>query len=48
MIIHHLCEFQALTEHFLMRECDNSELSENSILTLHFMKPAPIIIIIRV
>ena len=32
--INHLCEFQALTDHFLS---DNSNLSDNSIITLDSM-----------
>ena len=36
-VIHHLCEFQALTDHFMMWKrmvFDNSNLCDNSILTL--------------
>ena len=42
-VINHLCEFQALTDNFLMWEWivfDNSSLSDNSILTLCLEKYA--------
>ena len=50
LVIHHLCEFQALTDYFLMCEwmvSDNYNVSDNSILTPRILEFGCILEIFR-